>query len=466
MKWLFTIIFAVAVLLAVIANVTMPKGEHDDVVCTLVWATDENPARAEQMELFRMWYLDKYHEKIDIRIDPLNYDFSKIVVQSLSGAGPDLFDYFGCQALERFISSGIILDVTDEANAHGFNKELVWEGVWASFVSNGRQYAFPDNVANYTLIYQKKLFHDAGIPYPKGDWTWDEFLEVAKKLSHPREGGMRQFALLAVSPMTLIYQNDAHMFTTEGTRCTFDSPQAIQALQFFEDMRTKYKVMPTAADLASQAAIGGWGGNEPNLFATGYFASVLAGRYWYIGFARDAQQAIAQGKPSPFDLGVAPVPYFKHQWGKAGARCTGISRTSKHVKYALRFQQYLASEPYNRQINRTFDALAPVKKYCTGPQGIADGAPPLPGLEGANDSIWVTAMKYAHDAEVSPFIPAYRVELLWTEMSQAFDSGDLTAEQMLRRFTSLVNEEIQRNVKRHPALHAQYEVSLEKERRQ
>jgi multiple sugar transport system substrate-binding protein len=464
MKWIFAVVFAVAIILSVIAQVSLTKDLQDDVVCTLVWATDDNPARTEQMELFRQWHQEKYGEKIGIRLDPVNYDFSKIVVQSLSGAGPDVFDFYGVESLERYISSGIILDVTGVAKEKGFNKELAWEGIWSSFVSNGRQYGFPDNVAAFCLLYNKNVFDRAGEPYPDSSWTWHKFLEVAKKISGPRGNGLRQYALMDIDPTILLVQNGAQMFSPEGTHCIFDSPEGIEALKFFDEMRTVHKVMPTAADLQSQSGVGGWGGGWVNMFATEYFATTAAGRFWFIAFSRDTKAAINRGKPAPFNLGVTNIPHFNRRWSKAGARCTGIVRTSKNIKYAYRFLEYLASETFNRQINRTYDALAPVKKYCVGPDGISDGLLPLPGLEAANDPVWATSMENASETMTSPFIPPYRIENLWLENKEALDAEGVTPEECLHRFAGLVNEEIQRNIKRDPELKKKYDAAIAREK--
>ncbi|MBD3391302.1 MAG: extracellular solute-binding protein [Chitinivibrionales bacterium] len=467
MKWVLVIAFALAVLLSVVASVTQSNEITEGVVCTLVWATDDNPARKEQMELFREWHLKRYHEPIDIRIDPSNYDRSKVVVQSLSGAGPDLFDYFSHQNLERYIASGIILDVTDIANEKGFNKETVWKGVWPSFVgSDGRQYAFPDNVCNYLLIYHKDMFDEAGVPYPSNDMTWSEFLELAKKLSFVRPDGTRQYALLMVDPLIMIMQNGGELFTPHGTECILNSTAAAEALQFYRDMRFKHKIMPTPADLASMATAGGWGSGNLNMFATMNFATVKAGRYWFIGFERDTRQMMEQGKEPPYNLGVAEVPYFTRRYDLGGARCTGVSRTSKNVKYAVRFLEFLASEPFNNQINRTYDALAPVKEYCRGDSGwdIADGPDPLPGLEAADDPIWAEAMAHTHEWQSSPFIPPYRVGMLWNEAKELFDADVVTPQEAVDMFARLVNEEMSRNIEKDPELKAEYDAALELDR--
>ncbi len=52
------------------------------------------------------------------------------------------------------------------------------------------------------------------------------------------------------------------MYTPDGTRCTLDSPEAIAAVQFMQDLVFKYKVTPDLAAEETIAAAGGWGGKS------------------------------------------------------------------------------------------------------------------------------------------------------------------------------------------------------------
>jgi len=38
------------------------------------------------------------------------------------------------------------------------------------------------------MFYNKKLFDQAGISYPSGDWTWEDFLAIAQKLTRDLDG--------------------------------------------------------------------------------------------------------------------------------------------------------------------------------------------------------------------------------------------------------------------------------------
>ncbi len=37
-------------------------------------------------------------------------------------------------------------------------------------------------------VYNRKLFRQAGVPYPKAGWTWDDFVRTARLLTDPRRG--------------------------------------------------------------------------------------------------------------------------------------------------------------------------------------------------------------------------------------------------------------------------------------
>ena len=456
MKWVFLGALVLVLALTVVVQATRPAEKSTGAV-KLIWATDDNPARVEQMQLFRDWHRKHYGEEIDIALDPTNTGIEKVVIQSLAGVGPDLFDFYGRSNLERYVESGIILDVTKEARRHHFEPERIWPGVRTSFVYEDRQYGFPDNAANLLILYHKDVFDRAGVPHPKPDWTWDDFLRIAPKLSYQDEKGLRHFALQGASAYDMMLSNGASLFTPHGTRCTLDSPEAREALRFYVDLRLKYHAIPSPAELASQSAAGGWGGGSVNVFATKYFAMATGGRYWIIQYAKDTRALLEQGKPAPFTLGVAQVPRFKRHACTGGARCTGVNRNSKHARHAVRFLAFLASEQFNRQINRSFDALAPGVRYCKGPTGIADGPAPPPGLECANDPAWAKAMEYTLEMDRSPFLPPYRVSFLFNEVMGTLDAGQTTPDESLRAFAHLVDGEIQRNVEKHPRLRALYE---------
>src|SRR5262249_41996993 len=44
-------------------------------------------------------------------------------------------------------------------------------------------YALPIDNGSEAVYYNKELFDKAGVPYPKNDWTWDDLLDKARRLT-------------------------------------------------------------------------------------------------------------------------------------------------------------------------------------------------------------------------------------------------------------------------------------------
>ena len=101
-KLVFLSCYAVLALLTGVAAWIKPSVQSDQ----LVWATDPNPARTEQMELFR----DEYPE-YEIMIDPDTVGKQKVITQSLAGVGPDFFDS-GPLDVPDYVDAGIAMDLT------------------------------------------------------------------------------------------------------------------------------------------------------------------------------------------------------------------------------------------------------------------------------------------------------------------------------------------------------------------
>jgi ABC-type glycerol-3-phosphate transport system substrate-binding protein len=315
------------------------------------------------------------------------------------------------------------------------------------------------------MLYHKKVFDAAHLPYPKSGWTWDDFLKVAQKLSYREKNGIRHFAMASYDPMLMIYSNGGKMFTPNGTECIMNSPEAVSAMQFYRDLQNRYHVIPTASELSDQASAGGWGSGEINIFgAKGpkYFAMAYGGRFWYVQFAKMEREE--PDGASLFDLGVVKAPIFKYDYTIGYGRCTGVNRNSKNREYALRFLEFLASPEFNRQINRSYDSLSGVQKYCEAPWTLSDNQPAPKGLESVNDPLWVTSMAYDYDYEESPFIPPYKVQQYWAEeFGKLSASNNESAKEMLDAFTKDVNDEIQRNVAFDPKLAQVYAVNKRKD---
>src|SRR5688500_10880951 len=132
------------------------------------------------------------------------------------------------------------------------------------------------------LFYNKDLFDRFGIKYPDASWTMDTLVETARKLHRPDEGiwGMAGFAPGGgfTAHGTFYMPWGKGQLNDDETETYIDSPEVIQALEFWVRTRTTLKINPMPAD-----------GNARQLFVGGKAALHESGLWGWrdIAVARD-----------------------------------------------------------------------------------------------------------------------------------------------------------------------------------
>ncbi|HWB53680.1 MAG TPA: extracellular solute-binding protein, partial [Tepidisphaeraceae bacterium] len=364
MRTFFFSVLGVLLALSAVAWRMEPTGiENGKQV--LIWASDDNPMRAAQIALF-----EKQNPKYVVNLDYNNADVEKVIVQSAAGVGPDFFDSYSPDQLTAYVRAGIAWDVTDELKKMGLDvRKMTWSAVWPDCIYEGRVYGFPTNAAVDGIWFNKDIFEEAGIAYPKGPWQWSQFVQLAKKfIRRDSTGKITQYGILLdwwdVWPQ-FVLQWGGNLYTKKGTRCTLDSPEAIAGIQFMRDLIYKYHVEPRPADEASMAAGGGWGGSGNGvmtIFEAGKAAMGLGGRYWLC----------TMRKFPNLHVGVAECPYHDKQIFRGYGKATLINKDSPHRQEALNWFKYEASKQYNDLINHQADGVGPIIKYTETPEFLHD----------------------------------------------------------------------------------------------
>lgn len=91
------------------------------------------------------------------------------------------------------------------------------------------------------LLFRKDLFNEKNIPYPTAQWTWDDMLAAARKISDPKRG---IYGLLLVRGkheswywLSYLWSAGGDVMTyneaTDTWKCVFDSREAAVALDYY-----------------------------------------------------------------------------------------------------------------------------------------------------------------------------------------------------------------------------------------
>jgi ABC-type glycerol-3-phosphate transport system substrate-binding protein len=235
--------------------------------------------------------------------------------------------------LALYANSGSLLSIDSYMKAEG-NIEDIPEGVLKGLTYNDEIYLAPIVESSIALFYNMNIFREAGIPFPSGNpnnpLTWDEVLEIAKKINNPAKGvigidpaqGFGVGEGPAYFKMPILWQFGADVLSPDRSTAEgyLNSKEALEALQFYQDLYSKHGV--AAVDM------------PPAPFETDKLGMTVLGS-WAIS---ELQQT--PGFVLGEDYGVAPLPKGQYQVVPNGGWALGISSKTKHPKEAWEFVKF------------------------------------------------------------------------------------------------------------------------------
>ncbi len=112
----------------------------------------------------------------------------------------------------------------------------------------GKQYYLPLETGSVALFYNTKIFKDAGIAGPPK--TWDEFAEIARKVTNPEKKIFATTSTLATEPPTnmtydiypLILQAGGKLIDQASNKAVFNGPEGVKAIEWYVERVNKDKV--------------------------------------------------------------------------------------------------------------------------------------------------------------------------------------------------------------------------------
>jgi multiple sugar transport system substrate-binding protein len=201
-------------------------------------------------------------------------------------------------------------------------------------------YALPRDYGNQNLFYNLSLLEAAGVKPPPADWedksfTFAQFLDMTKALTKKSGGRTEQWGFLVNRGWrpwaSWVYNNGAAVVKKNAdglaTEMALDDPNAIEALQFLQDLMYKEGVSPRP-DIEGEA--GGF-----QLFASGKVGVMLTNPTDVSRFRTI----------DSFKWDVATLPIGKADRRGTGGGGTGwaIPKGTKHPDEAWEFLKFISS---------------------------------------------------------------------------------------------------------------------------
>lgn len=202
-------------------------------------------------------FIESFEEKypnINVNITAVDWGgyWQKLPAMSASGDMPDVF-YMSAAYVDEWAKRGQL------ANIQSFvDQDIDPEDYYSKFFESvrfpkpdGPMYAFPFAWVDTALHYNKDMFDKAGLEDPQKDWNWFDFLNAAEKLTKDTDGDgeIDQWGFWMdaryQSLEPFVYSNGGRFLSPDKTDFVLnENEKALQALEFYTDLVTKYRVAP------------------------------------------------------------------------------------------------------------------------------------------------------------------------------------------------------------------------------
>jgi len=155
---------------------------------------DQEPVTNNIVEAFNKANEGKY--KVEFEAADTETHSKNMKLKAQDGTLPQIFWIEGSEASE-YSESGVLLDLTEFLDENADIKEALG-GMEEAFKDDNGQYGLPYQCNVQGIFYNKELFDKAKVDYPTDETTYEDFVEMIKKL---KESG--------VVPLTIGSKNSA-----------------------------------------------------------------------------------------------------------------------------------------------------------------------------------------------------------------------------------------------------------------
>ncbi|MDI6807616.1 MAG: extracellular solute-binding protein [Candidatus Eisenbacteria bacterium] len=264
----------------------------------------------------------------------------KILAAVASGTAPDLCE-LGSTFFPRFASSGSLHEVGSDVDSLR-DKLTNWELV----TYDGKIYGIPWLVGTRAIFFNKTLLAKAGLDSTRGPETWQELVEIAKKIHDPAEGiygfGLNsgERYVLFKKFMPFAWGNGGNVLTSDLKHSRLYSRENVEALKFYVSLKR-------CSVVERQEVL-------DRLFKEGRVGLILSGAW-------NLKTIPAEAPNLRFGVSIVPKPGIEKgtHASFAGGEILAVFESSKKKDDALRLACFLARKKNALAISKSEHSVQP-----------------------------------------------------------------------------------------------------------
>lgn len=201
-------------------------------------------ASPEEKELWasRAAAVSQQYPEITLNIESTSFNdyWTKLSTEIATQSTPDILTIqnarvqtFGMafEPMDSYIKADPNVDIED------FSK-----GALGMLQYNGSQIGLPYDQGGFFIYYNKDLFEKSGVPFPEQGWTWDDFLQTAKKLTKDGNYGYSLSTFFDhVAPIIFMHGAD---YLDESGKYDVNNDGMVSVIQKLSDFVAVDKISP------------------------------------------------------------------------------------------------------------------------------------------------------------------------------------------------------------------------------
>ncbi|MCL2209222.1 MAG: sugar ABC transporter substrate-binding protein [Treponema sp.] len=283
--------------------------------------------------------------QVTVRQIPRDTYEATLTTMAVSGTMPDC-GILAEGVILQFANDGLLADVS---GMYGANESKPLDSL--AFRSPDKKIV-AYSVANEILLlyYNRGMFDKAGIAYPPASannaWTWDQFVDAARRLTvdsagrNPGQAGFDRSRIVQYGAMvdTLNWQlevwvlsNGGGFYSPDGKEVWLNRNETIEAIQRVADLHLVHNVAPLSPGLSDD-------GIQRSIIAGN--VAMATGGQWNVGTALHTWR---ESSPNN-DYGVAVLPYMKEKVTINTGGANVVFAQSRNKAAAMEFLKWYAME--------------------------------------------------------------------------------------------------------------------------
>lgn len=291
MKKIMSLILSILVLASLVA----PTVAEETITLNFQMWSDEEELFTELIRLY-----EEAHPNVKINMTCTPPGDYGVKLQTVLGGGGEV-DIFGISSppgLAEYVGKGAVLELDNLIESAGKDMSGI-QGIVDSIKIDGKTYGLPYKTSAWFVVYNKDIFDSAGVPYPTGSWTWEEYAKTAEKLTSG-EGADKIYGSLNFQPTSTWWRVPAN---SEGATNPLNDDELhawMRAAEFCKSL-SDAGVQPPYEDMSGDA-----GADYAGNFLQGKYGMFYNGD-WIIEMLNTA---IRNGDGN-VNYDIAPLPHWE-----------------------------------------------------------------------------------------------------------------------------------------------------------